>query len=80
MFERYCIRGITADEQGCRRNLMNSTAFATVLCPIIGYEKATGIVKQALNDHLQVLDVAASQLNKSRVEIEKLFDECISQC
>ena len=80
VFERYCVRGITADEEGCRRNLMNSTAFATVLCPIIGYEKATSIVKQALQEKRQVLNVAVEQLHKSTEEIEKLFDECIRQC
>ena len=80
VFERYCVRGITADEEGCRRNLMNSTAFATVLCPIIGYEKATSIVKQALHERRQVLDVAAEQLNKSLEEIEALFDACLAQC
>ena len=80
VFEKYCVRGITADEEGCRRNLMNSTAFATVLCPIIGYEKATSIVKQALQERRQVLDVAVEQLNRSREEIERLFDKCILQC
>ena len=80
VFEKFCVRGITADEEGCRRNLMNSTAFATVLCPIIGYEKATSIVKQALHERRPVLNVAAEQLNKSHEEIEKLFNECISQC
>ena len=80
VFEQYCVRGITADEEGCRRNLMNSTAFATVLCPIIGYEKATSIVKQALTQRRQVLNVAVEQLHKSKEEIERLFDECISQC
>ena len=80
VFERYCVRGITADRDGCRRNLMNSTAFATALCPLIGYEKATGIVKQALAEKRQVLDVAAEQLHKSKEEIEALFNECLSCC
>ena len=80
VFEVYCVRGITADEEGCRRNLMNSTAFATVLCPIIGYERATNIVRQALSERRQVLYVAAEQLHKSEEEIRALFDRCISQC
>ncbi|MCQ2437697.1 MAG: aspartate ammonia-lyase, partial [Clostridia bacterium] len=50
VFEKYCIEGITADRDMCRENLMNSTAMATVLCPLVGYEKATAIVKHALAD------------------------------
>ena len=80
VFEKYCIEGIEADKENCMRNLMNSTAVATALCPIIGYEQATTIVKTALHDRRPVLDVAAEKLNKPMDEIEKIFRTAIENC
>lgn len=80
VFEEYCIRGITADRDACMRNLMNSTAMATALCPKIGYERATSIVKHALHENLSVVHVAAEQLNLPEEEIERIFRECIENC
>lgn len=80
VFEIYCIKDITANEEMCRKNLMNSTAMATALCPKIGYEAATKIVKRALHENISVLDVAAEELGKPKTEIELIFDECLKNC
>lgn len=80
VFEDYCIRGIEADREGCMRNLMNSTALATALCPIIGYEQATGIVHTALKESRSVLDVAVEKLNKPAEEIQEIFRIAIENC
>lgn len=80
VFEEYCIDGIKADKEACMRNLMDSTAVATALCPVIGYEKATKIVKTALSEGRAVLDVAAEQLEKPAEEIEKIFRSAIENC
>ncbi len=80
VFRKYCIEGITADKEECMRVLMNSTAVATALVPRIGYEKATGIVKQALKENRTVLQVAEEQLGLPADEIEKIFRECIENC
>ena len=80
VFRKYCIEGITADKEECMRVLMNSTAVATALVPRIGYERATGIVKQALHENRTVLQVAEEQLGLPADEIEKIFRECIENC
>ncbi len=80
VFEKYCIEGIEADKENCLRNLMNSTAAATALCPVIGYEQATAIVKTALHDGRPVLDVAAEKLGKPMQEIEEIFRTAIENC
>ena len=80
VFETYCIAGIEADKENCLRNLMNSTAVATALCPVIGYEQATAIVKEALHDGRSVLDVAVEKLNKPMEEIEDIFRTAIENC
>jgi aspartate ammonia-lyase len=37
---RYCVDGIEADEARCRAHVENSTAAATALVPVLGYERA----------------------------------------
>ncbi|MBB3395990.1 aspartate ammonia-lyase [Rhizobium sp. BK060] len=43
-----CVVGITANEERCRQHLEASTAFATALTPIIGYELAAQLAKEIL--------------------------------
>lgn len=80
VFEKYCISGIEANKEGCMRNLMNSTAMATALCPIIGYEQATAIVKEALHESRPVMLVAAEKLNKPVEEIQEIFRQAVENC
>ncbi len=80
VFRKYCVEGITANREGCMRLLMNSTAMATALVPRIGYERATRIVKTALNEKRTVLEVASEELGLPVEEIEKIFRECIENC
>jgi aspartate ammonia-lyase len=80
VFEVYCVRDITANRQVCLRNLMNSTAMVTALCPHIGYDRATAIVEEALEQDRSVTKVAAEQLDRSLEEIEQIFHECIENC
>ena len=53
------------------------TAIATALCPAIGYEKATSIVKKALKDHRTVVDVALEELSMPKEAIEKIVNDCL---
>jgi aspartate ammonia-lyase len=46
-FRANCVAGIEADEARCRRHVENATASATALLPLIGYERATDLVKAA---------------------------------
>ena len=43
-----CIDGITANKERCRDMVHNSIGLVTALNPIIGYEKATSLAKEAL--------------------------------
>lgn len=42
-----CVLGITANEERCRENVLNSTAIITAIMPKIGYDRASEIVKSA---------------------------------
>jgi aspartate ammonia-lyase len=47
IFRRLCVEGIEADETRCRQHVEGSTAVATALLPMLGYEAACRVVEQA---------------------------------
>lgn len=46
-FTNECVLHIVPDEERCRELLEKSTAYATMLTPILGYEKVSAMVKEA---------------------------------
>ena len=47
IFRRHCVEGIEADEARCRQHVEGSTAVATALLPLLGYEAACRVAQQA---------------------------------
>ena len=47
IFRRHCVEGIEADEARCRQHVEGSTAVATALLPMLGYEAACRVAQQA---------------------------------
>ena len=47
ILRRHCVEGITADEEKCKQYVENSTAVATALLPVLGYDKCSEVAKQA---------------------------------
>lgn len=76
-FRERCIEGIVANVEHCNQLLMQSMAIATALCPVIGYEKATYIVKKALKQHRTVVEVALEELSMPKEDIEKIVSDCL---
>ena len=68
---------MTANVEHCNQLLMQSMAIATALCPAIGYEKATAIVKKALKEHRTAVDVALEELSMPKEEIERIVSNCL---
>ncbi len=48
LFAERCISGIEANTERCRFHLENSVALVTALAPLIGYDRAAALAKQAL--------------------------------
>jgi aspartate ammonia-lyase len=69
-----CIVGITADAARCRRYAESSTALATVLSPLIGYDRTADIVKEALASGRTVLELAREKSGLPAEELIRLFD------
>ncbi|QQS43344.1 aspartate ammonia-lyase [Candidatus Roizmanbacteria bacterium] len=47
-FTEKCIRGLTVDPETCRNHLESSTAYSTLLVPILGYDKVAEVVKKTI--------------------------------
>ncbi len=58
MLRRNCVDGIEADEARCRRQVENSTAAATALLPLLGYDGASRLLAYAKERGLSVKDAA----------------------
>ena len=58
LFAEKCVDGVEADEESLRRHAESTPAIATALNPHIGYDKATEIVKEALESKRTIREVA----------------------
>jgi fumarate hydratase class II len=68
------IAGLRVREERVREALDRNPILVTALNPIIGYEKAAAIAKQAYKEGRPVLDVAMEQSGLSEKQLRKLLD------
>ena len=64
-----CVKGLTIYEERCAYHVEHSASLATALIPIIGYDRASEIVKRAKKMNKTVFEVA-EEYGISRKEIE----------
>ncbi len=69
-----CIDGIEADEARCRHYAEATLGLATVLNPIIGYCKASEVVKRALSEGKTLIEVIREQGILSEDEISRIMN------
>jgi aspartate ammonia-lyase len=74
VFQKHCISEISANEEVCKQNVENSTATITALIPVIGYEKASEVLKKAKVESISIKDAIV----KTGVLSVKEFDELIT--
>jgi fumarate hydratase class II len=74
LFADRCIRGITADETRTREYAEGSPSLATALNPVLGYEEAASIAKQALAERKSIRDVVIERghVDAGRITLEDL--------
>ena len=68
-----CIKGITANEEVCMNNILNSVTLVTCLNPILGYEKSSAIAKEALKTNKRVYDIILEQKLFTKEELDELL-------
>jgi len=74
MLRRLCVAGIEANEEQCRSRVRNSTAAATALLPVLGYEGVCGVVERARRERRSVREIV---LDENILTAER-FEELIS--
>ena len=76
LFTEKCIRGLDANREQSLRNLMDSSALATVFLPQLGYAKVTEIVKQSLRERRPFASLAVESGLLSEDQVLKTLHEC----
>jgi aspartate ammonia-lyase len=56
-FTQRCVVGLVAREETCRAHAFNSVGLATALNPLIGYQAAAEVVKQAVKENRSIAEV-----------------------
>lgn len=74
VFADRCVAGIEADEERCDAMIEGSLAMCTSLAPLIGYDKAAAIAKEAFATGKTVRKVAREHKVLSDAELDKALD------
>lgn len=61
VFTTKCITSIKADKKRCKELLEKSTAYATLLTPILGYEKMSEVVKETIKSGKTLREIIINQ-------------------
>ncbi|MCS7245276.1 MAG: class II fumarate hydratase [candidate division WOR-3 bacterium] len=69
-----CIRDFVVNKEHIEELVYRNPIIATVLNPIIGYDKAAEVVKRALKEKRSVKDIAIEMGYISKEEADKIFD------
>lgn len=69
-----CVDGIQADRQRCQEMVEKSLAMVTSLAPIIGYDRAAEIAKEAYQSGRTVREVAGEKKVLSDEELQRVLD------
>ena len=68
-----CVDGIAATEEGPAR-VESGLSLATPLAEILGYDRTSALVKEALTSHRTIREVAAEQSGLSEDELRRVLD------
>ena len=74
VFNRFCVEGITANEERCQVYAEGSMSIVTVLNPHIGYAAAADIAKEYLNSGKSIRELVKEKGLLSDEQIQKVFD------
>jgi fumarate hydratase class II len=73
-FTNRCVAGIEADEERCRETVERNLALATALAPVIGYDKAAEISKEAYRTGRFVREIARERGVLSPEKLDAVLD------
>lgn len=74
MFADKCILGLQANVDKCEQQIEWSMSMVTSLAPVIGYDKASKLAKQAVNEGKTVRQLCLDENILPAAELDKLLD------
>ncbi len=74
VFDRFCVQGITANEDRCRMYAEGSMSIVTVLNPHIGYAAAAEIAKEYLDSGKSIRELVKEKGLLTDKQIDEVFD------
>jgi len=74
VFESKCIRGITANKERCENYVNNIIGLVTAIVPHVGYELATSVAKEALEESRQVRQILLDRNLFTEEELNAIFE------
>jgi fumarate hydratase class II len=72
-FAEQCVKGIKATEEGPQM-VMQGLMLATALAPVVGYDKAAEIAKEAARTGKTIRQVAKARTNLTYAKLDKILD------
>jgi len=69
-----CVRGITANGDRLRWFVEQSIGVVTALVPVLGYESATSIAREALESGRSVYDIVSDRGLLTRDELDEILN------
>lgn len=72
-FDKLCVVGIKADKERCRYHLENSTAYATLLVPHLGYDTVSLIVKKSISTNKTLREIVVGEKYLEESEFDKII-------
>ncbi len=69
-----CIKGIEANETVCKKYLEASPSLATFLNPVLGYDKASEIVKSAIKKGRTIKEELLKEKIMTEEEVDRIFN------
>lgn len=73
-FDEKCIKGITANEEKCRKYAESSVSNATALNPILGYLNTAEIVKEALKTGKTIRQICEEKKLVEKSKLDEVLD------
>lgn len=74
VFDQKCVAGIKADAKKCREYAEKSISIVTALNPIIGYNNAAEIAKEAVKTGKSIMDVIRAKNIMPEKQLNKVLD------
>jgi aspartate ammonia-lyase len=69
-----CVNGITANPSRMRKFVEESIGIVTALVPVIGYEHATSVAKEALDTDRGVYEIVMARGLLTREQLDRVLD------